>query len=143
MPKFKFKYDSIKKVKDLLEKKVQKEIAQIELEIERNIAEKEKLVVEIENNHKNRKNNKVSELKAVENYKIMLEKKVEDIQKQIKVLNKLKEEKVNELIEKSKENKIFQTLEENHFENFKYEENLKDEGKINEIATQKYIRDKS
>lgn len=143
MPKFKFKYDSIKKVKDLLEKKVQKEIALIELEIERNIIEKEKLIVEIENNNKNLKNNKISELKAVENYRTMLEKKVENIQKQIIALNKHKEDKVNELIEKSKENKMFQTLEENYFENFKYEENLKDESKINEIATQKYIRDKS
>jgi len=143
MPKFIFKYDSIKKVKDLLEKKVQKEVALIELEIERNIIEHEKLIVEIENNSKNRKSNKVSELKAVENYKTMLEKKVENIQKQIALLKKQKEDKVKELIEKSKENKIFQTLEENHFENFKYEENLKDENKINEIATQKYIRDKN
>ena len=77
MQKFKFKYDSIKKVKELLEKKVQKEIAMIDLEIERNIIEKEKLIIEIENNFKNRKNNKVSELKAVENYKTALEKKVE------------------------------------------------------------------
>ena len=99
--------------------------------------------MEIENNSKNRKSNKVSELKAVENYKTMLEKKVENIQKQIALLKKQKEDKVKELIEKSKENKIFQTLEENHFENFKYEENLKDENKINEIATQKYIRDKN
>ena len=143
MPKFIFKYDSIKKVKDLLEKKVQKEVALIELEIERNIIEHKKLIVEIENNSKNRKSNKVSELKAVENYKTMLEKKVENIQKQIALLKKQKEDKVKELIEKSKENKIFQTLEENHFENFKYEENLKDENKINEIATQKYIRDKN
>ncbi len=143
MPKFKFKYDSIKKVKGLLEKKVQKEIALIDLEIERNIFEREKLVLEIENNLKNRKNNRVSELKAVENYKTSLEKRVENIQKQIFQLNKHKDEKVNELIEKSKENKIFQTLEDNHFEIFKYEENLKDESKINEIATQKYIRDKS
>ena len=143
MPKFKFKYDSVKKVKDLLEKKVQKEIALIDLEIERNITERKKLTTEIENNFKNRKSNKVSELKAVENYKEALEKKVETIQKQIVLLNKHKEDKVTELIEKSKENKILQTLEENHFENFKYEENLKDESKINEIATQKYIRDKS
>ncbi len=143
MPKFKFKYDSIKKVKDLLEKKVQKEIALIDLEIERNIIEKEKLIREIENNFKNRHSNKVSELKAVENYKTALEKRVEIIQKQIASLNKRKADKVNELVERSKENKIFQTLEENHFENFKYEENLKDESKINEIATQKYIRNKS
>ena len=143
MQKFKFKYDSIKKVKELLEKKVQKEIALIDLEIERNILEKEKLNIEIKNNFKNRKNNKDSELKAVENYKTALEKKVEMIQKRIVLLNKNKADKVTELIEKSKENKIFQTLEENHFENFKYEENLKDESKINEIATQKYIRDKS
>ena len=143
MQKFKFKYDSIKKVKDLLEKKVQREIALIDLEIERNIVEREKIILEIENNLKNRKSNKISELKAVENYKASLEKKVENIQKQIVRLNKHKEDKMCELIEKSKENKIFQTLEENHFENFKYEENLKDESRINEIATQKYIRDKS
>ncbi len=143
MPKFKFKYDSIKKVKTLLEKKVQKELAVIDFEIERNVAEKVKIILEIENNLKNIRSNKISELKAVENYKASLEKKVENIQKQIIRLNKNKEDKVNELIEKSKETKIFQTLEENHFENFKYEENLKDESEINEIATQKYIRNKS
>ena len=142
MPKFKFKYDSVKKVKDLLEKKVQKEIAIIDLEIEKNIAEREKLVLEAAENIKNRKNNKISELKAVENYKKFLEKKIEQIQKQITTLEKQKEEKMNELIEKTKENKIFKTLEEAHLEDFKHEENLKDESKLNEIATQKFIRDK-
>jgi flagellar export protein FliJ len=143
MAKFKFKYDSVKKVKNLLEKKVQKEIAFIDLEIERNILEREKLILEIQNNLKNRINNKISELKAVENYNISLEKRIENIQKQTVILKKRKDEKMKELIEKSKENKIFQTLEDNHLEIFKYEENLKDESKINEIATQKFIRDKN
>jgi flagellar protein FliJ len=143
MPKFKFKFDSIKKVKDLLEKKVQKEITLIELEIDRNIFECEKLVLEIEDTLKNRKSNKISELKVVENYKRSLEKNIELIQRHIEALRKQKEIKLKELIEKSKENKIFQTLEEVHLEKFKYEENLKDENKINEIATQKFIRDKS
>ncbi len=142
MSKFNFKYDSIKKVKNLLEKKVQKEIAFIDLEIDRNIYEREKLILEAAENIKNRISNKVSELKAVENYKRSLEKKIEIIQKQIAELEKQKEDKMKELIEKSKENKIFQTLEEAHLENFKHEENLKDEGKINEIATQKFIRNK-
>ncbi len=143
MSKFTFKYDSIKKVKELLEKKVQKEMALIELEIDRNIFECEKLVLEIENTIKIPKSNRISELKAVENYKKTLEKKIEIIQKHIEALKQQKEKKLKELAERSKENKIFQTLEETYLENFKYEENLKDEIKINEIATQKFIRDNS
>jgi flagellar export protein FliJ len=142
MSKFNFKYDSIKKVKDILEKKVQKEIAFIDMEIDKNIYEREKLILEAEENIKNRKSNRVSELKAIENFKRSIEKKIEIIEKQIVALEKQKEEKMKELIEKSKENKIFQTLEEAHLEDFKHEENLKDEGKINEIATQKFIRNK-
>ncbi len=143
MSKFTFKYDSIKKVKELLEKKVQKEMALIELEIDRNIFEREKLVQEIENTIKIPKSNRISELKAVENYKKTLEKKIEIIQRHIEALKLQKEKKLKELSERSKENKIFQTLEETYLENFKYEENLKDENKINEIATQKFIRDNS
>ena len=143
MSKFTFKYDSIKKVKELLEKKVQKEMALIELEIDRNIFECEKLVQEIENTIKIPKSNRISELKAVENYKKTLEKKIEIIQRHIEALKLQKEKKLKELSERSKENKIFQTLEETYLENFKYEENLKDENKINEIATQKFIRDNS
>ena len=142
MSKFKFKYDSIKKIKELLEKKVQKELALLDLEIEWNISECEKLIQERKENLKNRKNNKVSELNAVENYKKSLDKKIEIIQRQIVSLKKKKEEKLKELIEKSKEHKIFQTLEDLHLEDFKYEENLNDENKINEIATQKFIRNK-
>ncbi len=143
MSKFTFKYDSIKKVKELLEKKVQKEMALIELEIDRNIFECEKLVQEIEDTIKIPKSNRISELKAVENYKKTLEKKIEIIQRHIEALKLQKEKKLKELAERSKENKIFQTLEETYLENFKYEENLKDENKINEIATQKFIRDNS
>lgn len=143
MPKFQFKYDSIKRIKGLLEKKIQKEISLLDLEIVWNDSECSKLISEKKNNLKNRKNNKVAELKAVENYNKSLDKKIEIIQKQIVNLKKKKEEKLNELIEKSKEHKIFQTLEDTHLENFKYNENLKDESNINEIATQKFIRDKS
>jgi flagellar FliJ protein len=143
MSKFQFKYDSVKKVKDLQEKKIQKEIALIDIEIDKNITECEKLKREAENNLKNRKNNKISELKAIENYRRLLDRNIDTIQKNIAALKKKREGKMYELITKSKESKIFKTLEENHLENFKYEENLKDENRINEIATQKFIRDKA
>jgi flagellar protein FliJ len=143
MAKFHFKYDSVKKVKDLQEKKIQKEIALIDIEIDKNILECEKLISEIENNMKNRVGSKISQLKAVEDYSKVLKRKTEAVQKRINDLEIQKEKKLLELVSKSKENKIFQALEETYFENYKYEENLKDENIINEIATQKFIRDKS
>ncbi len=143
MGKFIYKYDSVKKVKDMLEKKVQKELAYINEEIENRIIEYEKLIVELEISFFNiLSNKKVSEMKSLEDYRKSLVKRIESVQSKIKLLEIRKENTLNDLIEKSKEKKIFDTLEEAHFENYQDEENTKEKNILNEIAIQKFIKEK-
>ena len=142
MPKFIYKFHSIQKVKESLQKKVQKEIALLDLEIEK--LENEFNTVsneEIESKRNFLKRDVlVGEIKFRKNYELCLDRKKSIILGKIEKLNKKKEVKVVELIQKSKEHKIFDSLEEVYEENFKKEENRSELKFIDELATQKFIR---
>ncbi len=142
MAKFKYKFEAVKKVKENLEKKAQKEVAIIDLEIER--LKQSYIDVEKEGAEGLRKNESknvsVAELKFESNYKKVIQNRLVDIQKSIAKMEKLREKKIAELIQKSKEHKIFDTLKENHFEKFRQEENKNEMLFIDEIATQKFNR---
>lgn len=142
MPKFKYKFQSIQKVKEALQKKVQKEIALIDLDIEKLKAEYKKILNEETESKRSslKKDISVGEIKFKKNYEYCLERQRASIQEKIDKLNKNKEAKQAELLQKSKEQKIFDSLEEVYHENFKKEENRSELKFIDELATQKFIR---
>lgn len=143
MAKFNFKYEPIKRIKEQLEKKVQKEIAVINDLIEKN---KEK-IASIRNEMfvkkiKFRDGAKAKELQFQKNYETYMLGLIENINLESAELEKEKNIKLKELIEKSKEKKILVKLEEKHFENFNKEENRIEAKRVDEVATQSFIRGK-
>jgi flagellar export protein FliJ len=141
MQKYKFQFESIRKIKEALEKKAQKEVAIIELEIEKLKNEYNELKEEKENYRKGSKTNyKVAELQFRSDYNDLMDKKLETIQQHIEELNIKKDEKMQDLIQKSKEHKIFNTLDDNFKEKYMLEQNKLESGEIDEIAISKFIR---
>lgn len=141
MSQFLYKFDSIKKTKDILEKKVQKELADIDIQIENLSDEFVKLEKKKENSVKNLQQYKrVSDLKQLDNYRNNLKQQMEVVKKKIDLLTLKRQNKLDELIIKSQESKMFRKLEEVHLEEYNHEENIKEEKIINEVATQKFIR---
>ena len=141
MAKFKYKFESIKKVKKIFEKKAQKELMEVEAEI---LKVKQKI---IDTNLVRNKSKKdflakahytVSEMKFQENYEKYLDEQVENFKLELNELFKLKEEKLKELAEKSKEHKIFDKLKEKNYQDFMLEENKKEQKEIDEIASIRY-----
>ena len=121
MSKFVYKFQSIQKVKESLQKKVQKEMALLDLEIEK-LENEFNTVSNEEVESKKKILNKdvlVGEIKFRKNYELCLDRKKITILEKINKLNKKKEIKRLELIQKSKEHKIFDSLEEIYHENFK------------------------
>ena len=143
MAKFKFKYDPIKRVKEQLEKKVQKEIAELNDRIESN---KTKIYsIENELNLKKlkfKKGAKVSELQFQKNYETYMQGLIESIKRKINELVKQKNTKLLELLDKTKEKKMFVKLEEKHLEKFNKEENKLEATRIDEVASQSFTRGK-
>ncbi len=142
MAKFRYKFESIKKVKEALEKKAQKEIALIDLEISKLEDEYKKVMAE-ELKSRNEfvtAGISVGEIKFKKGYELCLQKKRSDITAQISALNEKRKLKLNELVQKSKEHKIFNMLEDNYLEVFNTEQNKIEMDQINEIATQKFVR---
>jgi flagellar FliJ protein len=142
MSKFNYKFHTLQKVKDSLQKKVQKEIALLDLEIEKLDDEFNSISIEeIESKKKIMKKDVLAgEIKFRKNYELCLDRKKIMILEKIEKLNKKKEIKLTELIQKSKEHKIFDSLEEVYHENFIKEENRSELKFIDELATQKFIR---
>jgi len=146
LAKFVYKYESVKKVKENLEKKAQKELALIDLRIE--TVEREILAVEEERKQlmasgPQNKKIKISEVQSKIYYDKYLE---EHIKTLIEKLGTLKAEKkviLDELVKKSKEHKIFKTLEEKHLQNFLNEENKSDQIQMDDISVQKFVRKKN
>ncbi len=142
MAKFVYKFEAIKKVKEALEKKAQKEVAVIEIEIDKLMTEYERLTSE-EMASKNKPINRnitVRDLKFKKNYEFYLESQRKTILEQIALLKEKKNIKMKELIQKSKEHKIFETLEENYNEIYNIEQNRQEMRFIDELATQKFVR---
>ncbi len=142
MAKFVYKFEAIKKTKEALEKKAQKEVAVIDIEIAK-LTEECKQVEEEETNSKKswlKRDISVAEIKFKKNYELFLNRKKSAVLIQIQKMNEKKDIKLKELIQKSKEHKIFDSLEETYLENFKDEQNHLDIKFIDELATQKFVR---
>lgn len=141
MKKYKFQFESIKKIKEMLEKKAQKEVAEIEHEIER--AKREFARMEEEKNkvlNTGKTSYKASELQFRNDYRELMDKKLELMTQYIEELGFKRDEKMQDLIQKSKEHKIFDALDDNEKEKFLLEQNKIEALDIDEIAISKFIR---
>lgn len=142
MPKFIYKFDTIRKVKESLEKKAQKEVAEIDLSIQKYKKDLQKLMDEEKAEcSKFTTNIKIMELKERQAYLVSLKKKIENVQLQINALYLQREKKIRELIQKSKEHKIFDSLEDVYREQFNEEEKRVEMVQVNETATQRFVRE--
>jgi len=145
MAPFVYKFKTVKKVKEQLKKKIEKQLAEVELEIiaaEERIKELEK---EWENllNSFNETNMKVSVIKFKKSSENILKEKIEHANKDLQKLHIKKQSVLPELEKKSKEHKIFDILEDNMREKFNIDQNRIENGKIDEVAVQKFARGKS
>ncbi len=144
MAKFKYKFETIKKIKETMEKKTQKELSLIELEITKsNEAIKNLLVSKKLHKAKLTTNGtvKVNMLHYLQNYELLIDKKIETLQKHITELNKSKEKKIAELAQRTKEARMFEKLKEKHYLDFLNEQKKIEQIEIDEIAAKKFVRE--
>ncbi len=142
MQKFEFKYDTILKIKEIFEKKILKEISDLEKEIDKlnnykhKISDKKKKLAQKITQGKI----KIIDYKSAKSLCKTLEKEISNIQKKIDELILLRRRKFDELLEKKKEKKIFETLKDRQYEEYLIETNRKDIKHLNEIAINNYNR---
>lgn len=144
MTKFIYKFEAIKNVKENLEKKAQKEVALIEIEIDKLKKEYDLLLEEemVSRRKDFEKGVRVGDIKFKKSYESNLNKKRSQILEKINQLNNSKKIKLTELTQRSKEHKIFDTLEETLLEDFNQEQKHIESIFTDELANQKFIRQK-
>ena len=140
MSKFRFKFESVKNVKEAFEKKVQKELAQIDLFITKHQQLREKLTDEINSlrNSAYKKRMNIAELQFLGGYDNVLRQQVEMQTEVIIQLEKKREKKIEEVVVKTKEKKILSQLEETHREKFYRDINVTELKNFEEIAVQNF-----
>lgn len=146
MSKFNYKYESIKNVKKNLEKKSQKELAAIDVKIEK--VKKDILELEIKKNQiiineESNKTIKISEIHSKINYENYLNEMINMHQKMLHIYKDERNEKLEELVVKSKEHKIFKTLEEKTQQEFLFADNKLEQNQLDDISVQKFARAKN
>lgn len=140
MNKYTYKFESVKKVKKTLEKKTQKELAEINVKID-DLTDKCFQVEEEKGKTlmmmKESRNIKAAEIHNYIGRKNYLESLVDNYKHQISVLQKEKVKKIVELEQKSKEHKIFEKLDEINYSEHLAESNRQEQMMIDEIAIKK------
>ncbi len=142
MSKFKYKFEGIQKVKVAFEKKAQKELSLIDLEISKR---NEEIKCSIEDKRKqkaevlNKKKLPASELIFADKYEKVLDSKIEKLKNEIEHLNNMRNKKLTELAQKSKESRIFEKLKEKHKSSFRYEEMKRELKEIDDVASKKFM----
>lgn len=143
MSKFIFKLESVKKAKQNLESKVKREIAQINSLINDKNLEREKLIQEIDSlRNYNLQRINSSELQFIQNYKITLSSKIKDIEKEMIELERQKEIKTKQLQIFVKERKIIEQYEEIKKSEFEKELSKLEMKVFDDLAIQKYARER-
>lgn len=144
MAKFAYKFEMIKRVKENLEKKVQKELALIDMEID-NLNKNLKQVFEEKTKSKKefekRKNLKAADLQFHDQEEYLLDLKAKELLNEVVELEQKKKNKIEELEQKTKEHKMLELLEEKHYEDFVYDQNHIEQKELDEIATKKFVRE--
>ncbi len=145
MAAFVYKFDAVKKVKEQLKKKTEKELAEVELEIKELQEKTDNLFNELEELKKSfaEKNMKISLIQFKKSSEHIVENKIEAAKKEMQELLIKKQFVMSELEKKNKEHKIFDKLEDNMRAKFNIEQNRLENGKIDEVAVQKFARNKS
>jgi flagellar export protein FliJ len=144
MSKFRFKFESVKKVKEAFEKKAQKELAQIDLIITKHQELRQKLEDEINElrNSAYKKRMNIAELQFIGGYDNVLRKQIEMQTEVISQLKKKRDKKIEEVVIKTKERKIMNQLEDTYKENFYKDINVSEMKIFDEIAVQNFNKAK-
>lgn len=143
MAKFQFKFESVKKVKKSLEKKAQREVALIDLEIDKCKSQIEEIKLQLSKVSGSFSNRMfASEIQQIIKYENSLENNIKKVENKIEILNNEREKKLNILKERSKESKVFELLEEKYYEDYIISQNREEQITIDEIAIQKFVRTK-
>ncbi len=142
---FKYKFASIIKIKQSLEKKAQKEVAVVDLQIDQVKLELEKLqniLKALRINIGEQRAIKAAEIHHIHKYEEYLANERKMLEKKLDDLEKLRIVKLEDLQEKQKEHKMFETMEGKHFAAYTIESNRLDQISMDEIASQKFSRAK-
>lgn len=145
MKKFNYKFESIKKVKLAFEKKAQKEVAEIEMNLKTIAETREKLTNEKAAEKKrilSKNSLRASEVQFLNSYEKFMNEKIQSCDKQIMDFQKKLSEKLEELKKKTMEYKIFETLEEKHLDLFRTDQNKVEQKEFDEIASIKVSKEK-
>ena len=142
MKKFTYKFETIKKLKKTLEKQAQKEVAEIDLEIEKWVEKRNRIAEEARIAREEFLNDvvTVSDVAFKKSHQLVLKRMIEDTDAKINALKKVREKKMDQLVERTKEHKIFETLKDKHYEKHIKEQNKIEMSQIDEYATQKFVR---
>ena len=142
MQKFKYKFDSILKVKENFKKQAMKEVAKVGKEIEEKTAHKEELILELTECKQSSKKTvmKISELQFIESHIFFLSKKIEFVEGELLRLKLVLKMRQKELLEKTKESKIFHKLKESKLVTHLREEKEEESKILDELAIQKMSR---
>jgi flagellar export protein FliJ len=142
---FKYKFESIKKIKESLEKKAQKELAEVDLLIEHTKLE----ILTLDNILKalkvklgEHKSIKAAEMHHINRYEDYLAAERRVLENKLDELETLRTQKLENLQTKQKEFKMFETMEEKHHTAFVLDANRVEQITIDEIANQKFVRSK-
>jgi flagellar FliJ protein len=145
MKKFKFRFETVLKVKEKKEEQLKREFMQlIALKIRQ-----ENLLMEIEKEKQEKAKEKFNEkqigtdiqtLIFYEEYTNLLRKQIEETEKRIKELQEKADIKREELIEASKQKKIFERLKQSDFNEFKNLVLKNEQQLLDEIAVNKFNR---
>lgn len=145
MAKFNYKFKTIKKVKEQIEKKHQKELAICDLEIKRI----ENYLIELKDSIINEKarlliNNqiKISDAHFFSKYENFVNGKLKAAEKELSAKKKERIKKMKILVEMSKETKILEKLEEKHKVEFFKEQERLEQIDLDEIAVTSFNKDK-
>ena len=142
MAKFKYKFESVRNVKEIFQKKIQKEVAEIEMQIDEYNQYYLSLINDLESIKKNfiKRHMTVAELKFQENYEMSIQRKLHVLKKHINELEEQKNQKLKVLAQKTKEKKIFDELEVNYLEAYNIEQSRIESIRTDEMANQRFIR---
>jgi flagellar FliJ protein len=80
-------------------------------------------------------------LHYLQNYELLIDKKIETLQMHITELQKSKEKKIAELAQRTKEAKMFEKLKEKHYLDYLNEQKKIEQIEIDEIASKKFVRE--
>jgi flagellar export protein FliJ len=142
--KFKYKFETIKGIKQNLEKKTKKELAVIDLEISKKTIEIQELSILLKEQKRkkiDRQTKTVREYHFDEKYESFIVEKIGIIQKYLTGKKNERKKKLEELIKNSKETKIFEKLEEKHLTDFIKSQEKSEQKEMDEFAVNGFLKE--